>query len=555
MKPMLPVGIEDFSKIIKGNYYYIDKTHMIRDMLLNRGEVNLYTRPRRFGKSLTMSMLKNFFEIGTDKSLFDGLVICKEKEICDEYMGQFPVISLTLKQVQGLDFESAKSEMWTEISREAVRLRYLVDSGKLEELDKDILDNLIYKKGNLQDSIFQLSQILHHYYKKKVIILIDEYDVPLQNADLYGYYKEMALLISQMFGYGMKTNGNMQFAVITGCLRIAKESIFTGFNNPKVYTVLDERFAEGFGFTDSEVRQMLEYYEQSEWYDLTKEWYDGYLFGKVSVYCPWDVINWCDQLVHTSNRYPKNYWANTSGNDMIRRFAEQADKQTRDQIEALIEGKCIEKKINMELTYSEIDNSIENLWSVLFMTGYLTWRSMNEEGIYTLVIPNKEVTNLFIEQIQQWFAEKIRKDSSSAGTLCDAFVAGDVAIIERYLNAFLSRSISIRDTQSKSKKENFYHGLLLGLLNSRGNLWNVESNQECGNGYSDIRVYRIEEDYGFIIELKYADSMDSLEKSANDALQQIDEKEYIQFFRDNDVNQISCYGIAFYKKRCQVVKV
>ncbi len=553
LKP-LPVGFDDFADIRKNGFYYIDKTGMIKDLLRSYGSVNLFTRPRRFGKTLNMSMLRYFFEIGTDPSLFDGLSIASEKGLCAEYMGRFPVIFLSLKQVRGLDYPDAEMQMWAAVSLEADRFSFLEQSDRLDDIDKKLLRGFRMGQGNLKNAILQLTRLLFKHYEEKVIVLIDEYDVPLQKAEESGYYREMVELISQMFGYGMKTNLYMKFAVVTGCLRIAKESIFTGFNNPKINTITDEPFAEWFGFTDCEVKEILEYYNRSEYYDITKAWYDGYLFGKEHVYCPWDVINWCDKLVYSSERTPQNFWANTSGNHMIHRFVDMADGSTREQIEKLIAGESIRKKIRLELTYDEIDDSIENLWSVLYMTGYLTQRSCDAEGYRELVIPNQEVSSLMKEQIRKWFSQKIMNDREGLSRFCKAFVTGDAVVVERYLNSHLSRLVSIRDTQvPEGRKESFYHGLLLGMLGSRREDWEVESNAESGDGYSDIRVADYQNGYGFVLELKYAGSENGLQMAAEAALEQIADRDYERYFADRGMSEIRSFGISFYKKRCRVL--
>ncbi|MCC8105715.1 MAG: AAA family ATPase [Clostridiales bacterium] len=474
-----PVGIENFEKLRKGNFYFVDKTNLIKELLENWGEVNLFTRPRRFGKSLNMSMLKTFFEIGTDKSIFDGLDISKETALCEKYMGQFPVISITLKQVKGLNFESATEQMWTVISLEAERLAFLMSNDNLDAADKEILNNLRTCKGNLESALLQLSRLLYKHYNQKVIILIDEYDVPLQKAESNGYYREMAELISQIFGYGMKSNDYMLFSVVTGCLRVAKESIFTGFNNPKVHTIVDEQYDEWFGFTDAEVREMLDYYGLSEYYDLTKEWYDGYRFGSVNVYCPWDVINWCEQLRRSQDRTPQNFWANTSSNDMVLRFVEMADDTTRADLEDLSEGKSIDKDLQMELTYANIDRDIDNLWSVLFTTGYLTYRGRNEDGFWQLAIPNREIHDLFDRQIKTWFFTHIE---GGMEPMYKAFDSHNIEEIEKCINACMTDSISFMDGGNTDEaKETFYHGLLLGILRARRG-WRLKSNREAGGG-------------------------------------------------------------------------
>ncbi len=545
----LPVGVEDFSELIGQGFYYVDKTDIIKDLLVNWGKVNLFARPRRFGKSLTMSMLQCFFEIGTDPTLFDGLKISGESDLCRDYMGQYPVISISLKEVKGLNFEEAEKHLRIAMSIEADRLSDRMDRDILDSDERNILAGFKSGRGDLPSALMQLSRILYKYYKKKVIILIDEYDVPLQKAEQNGYYKEMSALISQLFGYGMKTNNSMLFAVVTGCLRVSKESIFTGFNNPKIYTILDERFDEWFGFTDAEVRQMLDYYGMDEYYDLTKEWYDGYLFGNAHVYCPWDVINWCDQLVTTSDRKPKNFWANTSGNDMVLRFVEMADGTTRHELEELAEGKSVDKELYMELTYAELDKSIDNIWSILFMTGYLTHCGQNEDGTYRLVIPNREIRSIFGRQVKDWFFDKI---GGSLQELFTAFDENNAEMIERCLNSYLRDSISFMDGgNSDGQKETFYHGLLLGMLRGCRN-WIVKSNREAGSGRADIVLVDPYHDCGHIIEVKYAHTPAELEAKAESGLKQIVDRDYDDFFLDFDINNVYHYGIAFYRKKCRV---
>ncbi|MCC8105926.1 MAG: ATP-binding protein [Clostridiales bacterium] len=545
-----PVGIDNFTDLMTQNFYYIDKTGMIKELLDNWGKVNLFTRPRRFGKSLNMSMLKTFFEIGTDKSIFDGLDISRETSLCKEYMGQFPVISITLKQVKGQDYDSARLQMWNLIKSEAERFDYLQDSAELNARDKLNMMNLSEGIGNLEASLYLMSRLLYKHHGKKVIILIDEYDVPLQKAESNGYYKEMAELISQIFGYGMKSNDYMLFSVVTGCLRVAKESIFTGFNNPKVHTIVDEQYDEWFGFTDTEVRQMLDYYGLSEYYDLTKEWYDGYRFGSVNVYCPWDVINWCEQLRRSQDRTPQNFWANTSSNDMVLRFVEMADDTTRADLEDLSEGKTIDKFLQMELTYADIDRDIENLWSVLFTTGYLTYRGRNEDGSWQLAIPNREIHDLFDRQIKTWFFTHIE---GGMEPLYKAFDSQNIEEIEKCINACMADSISFMDGgNTDDVKETFYHGLLLGILRARRG-WRVKSNREAGHGRADIILTDRVRQCGHIIEVKYARTFQSLENRAQEGLRQIYDTGYDDYFSDLDIQTIYHYGIAFHQKKCKVV--
>ncbi|MCD8016263.1 MAG: ATP-binding protein, partial [Oscillospiraceae bacterium] len=542
-----------------------DKTLLIKELLDSWSEVTLFTRPRRFGKSLNMSMLKSFFEVGTNKHLFDGLAISKETELCAEHMGKYPVISISLKGVNGLRFEDARSLMCSLIGEEAQRFEtVLMSSDRLTETEKAGYKQLItidptaqsvyaMSDSTLAGSLKTLSMLLKKHYCQKVIILIDEYDVPLDKAYHHGYYNEMVQLIRVMFGSALKTNEFLQRAVLTGCLRVSKESIFTGLNNLDVYTILEQSYDEWFGFTDGEVRQMLAYYGLEEHYGITKEWYDGYLFGRTNVYCPWDVIKWCRQLANTTDRTPQNFWANTSGNDMVRRFVAKANKPTQREIEELIAGESIRKKLRLDLTYNEIDKNIDNLWSMLFTTGYLTTCGSDGRGNYDLVIPNREVNEIFVNEIQEWFSDKIHEDTAGSNLLCDAFASGDTGAIEGYLNKWLNASISIRDKQSKSPAENFYHGVLLGMLGTRGNDWDVRSNIESGDGYPDITITRNEDSYGFIIELKYAANVNALTDSAEKALAQIDTKNYEQRLLDEGITDIKKYGIAFFNKKCRVL--
>ena len=562
-KKKLPVGIEFFDELIEQDFYYVDKTPMIASLLQNWSKVNLFTRPRRFGKSLNMSMLKCFFEIGGDPGLFQGLKIAQERELWEKYMGQFPVIFISLKNVEGLSFDAAKASLKYTLGREAGRFPFLLESEKLTDQEKNSYRALteIGKNGEFQMSdpamekaLLTLSDLLSKHYGKKVIILIDEYDVPLDKAFQYGFYDEMVSLIRNLFGSGLKTNPDLQFAVLTGCLRIAKESIFTGLNNFKVLSVLNAQYDEYFGFTDVEVREMLEYYDLSEHYEETKEWYDGYRFGQTEVYSPWDVINYCELLRGDPSAKPENYWANTSGNAIVRRFIDKADGQTRNDIESLIAGEEIVRAIHQELTYNELDKSIDNLWSVLFTTGYLTHRGRVDGGAgeqaYRLVIPNREVRGLFVSQIREWFKETTREDPHMLSEFCQAFPDKDAAKIEELFGDYLWKTISIRDTAS-SRKENFYHRILLGLLAYQES-WLILSNAESGIGYSDILVEVPKGRVGIVIELKYAEN-GRLEEACTAALRQIAEKDYEARLRDDGMRSILSYGIACYKKNCRVL--
>lgn len=559
MRKKLPVGIESFEEFSKENFYYVDKTMFIAELLQNWGKVNLFTRPRRFGKSLNMSMLKSFFEVGCDKTLFGKLKISREEKLCEEYMGKFPVISVTLKSVDGLSFQEAGAALRSVIGMEALRFQFLEDSSKLNEKEKKMYRALIEVEDGafaipdsaLLTSLQTLSQLLSKHYGSKVILLIDEYDVPLDKAFQAGYYDEMLILIRNLFGNALKTNEHLYFAVMTGCLRISKESIFTGLNNLKVHTVTDRRYDEYFGFTDADVNEMLKFYGLTDHVDIFREWYDGYRFGNVSVYCPWDVINYCDLLLEDSGAEPENYWANTSGNAMVRRFIDKADRKTRSEIERLVAGESIVKPVFQELTYSELDNSIDNLWSVLFTTGYLTQSGEKSGRLYGIRIPNREIRDLFVSQIQEWFKEETRADSGRLRRFCAAFPRGDAAAAEEMLNQYLWESISIRDTAvPNDRKESFYHGMLLGLLQYESN-WEIESNAESGEGYSDILI-RTQDRIGIVIEIKYAEN-GNLEKACGNALVQIEEKQYDAALRRDGMKKIIKYGIAFYKKSCGIV--
>lgn len=556
----LPVGIDSFDKIRKNGFYYIDKSGLIEQLVQLGGEVTLFTRPRRFGKTLNMSMLRSFFETGTDASLFDGLYISGNKEICDEYMGKYPVIFLSLKDVDGLKYENAKYRIMELIGREAERYFFLGDSDRLSENEKEqykaviALQNGKYSMDEnvLTSSLRLLSHLLFQHYGEKTVILIDEYDVPLDKAFQNGYYQEMVSLIRGLFGMALKTNDSLQFAVLTGCLRISKESIFTGLNNFKVLSILDSRFDEQFGFTDQEVQKILDDYELSSHFKETKEWYDGYRFGKADIYCPWDVINYVEQLRYDPAAVPQDFWSNSSGNAMVRRFIDMADVSTKNEIERLIAGESIEKDVTPELTYDELDKSIENLWSVLFTTGYLTHKGRTESGKYRLVIPNREVRNLFVKKIREWFSDVSRKDGQTLEQLCDAFVNKNVEKIEQIFGDYLWNTISIRDTAvAKEKKENFYHGILLGLLGYEST-WLIKSNAESGIGYSDILVEVPTNRTGIVIELKYAEGGD-MDAACEEAMRQIEEKGYIAKLKQDGMRNFIRYGIACFKKDCRVV--
>ena len=564
MRKKLPIGIDGFEKIRTNDFYYADKTLFMKELLQNWGEVNLFTRPRRFGKTLNMSMLKCFFEVGSDPALFDGLRITQETALCEKYMGKFPVISISLKSVDGLNFQAASAALRTVIGDEAGRFRFLRESAKLDADDKNSYNQLINveTKGNekyamsdaaLIDSLKTLSHLLSKHYGQKVILLIDEYDVPLDKAFQGGYYDGMVSLIRNMFGNVLKTNDNLYFAVLTGCLRISKESIFTGLNNLKVHTISDVRYDEFFGFTDTDVDEILKFYGLSSFKDVIRDWYDGYRFGNVDVYCPWDVINYCDELLADPAAPQKNYWANTSGNDLILRLLKKADQTTKDEMEELLNGEAITKKMKQDLTYREIEDRVENVWSVLYSAGYLTGKHVNQADadIFRLWIPNGEIRKLFSDLVQDWFREVTRSDSERINRFCAAFPAGDVVTIQDMLHDYLWDSISVRDTAVRATmKENFYHGMVLGLLRSQGN-WLVKSNAETGEGYSDISI-QTPDRIGIVIELKYADD-GNLEAACAEALKQIEIKKYAEGLRRRSLKKILKYGLAFCEKECMAV--
>ena len=563
----LPVGIENFEEIRKLGFYYIDKTRLIEQLLQGWGKVTLFTRPRRFGKTLNMSMLKSFFEIGTDKTLFDGLYISGNKELCDEHMGKYPVIFLSFKGVEGLTYDEAFDALVRVIGKEISRVSFLADSDKLTMLEREQYKGLtiiedgsfVFSKDKLISSLQLLSQLLYKHYGQKVVILIDEYDVPLDKAFQNGYYKEMVSLIRGLFGQALKTNEFLQFAVLTGCLRVSKESIFTGLNNFEINSIVDIDHDEQFGFTDDEVMKLLSDYDRSERYPDVKEWYDGYHFGNADIYCPWDVINFAKKLVSDPSARPSAFWINSSGNDMVKRFVDKADQTTRDEIEKLVAGGFVEKQLRLDLTYDEIDNTIDNLWSVLFTTGYLTKIGEvkvpdSESYAYKLVIPNKEVREVFILQIQEWFKAVVAKDDDTMKLLSKAILDKDEKQIARQLNIVMSRMISILDTKAPdAMKENFYHGLLLGLLRGSNPDWLIKSNRESGDGFSDILIEPEDPDAGIIIEVKYAKEMKELDAACETAMSQIKNKRYDEALRDEGRCDILAYGIAFCRKRCRVV--
>ena len=557
----LPVGIDNFEKIRRNGFYYVDKTSLIEQLFSNWGEVNLFTRPRRFGKTLNMSMLKYFFEIGTDRSLFDGLHICANEKICSEHMGKYPVIFLSLKNAEGLNFDTAKYQMVELIAREAERFPFLAKDTNLSDRDREkyrvltafadghyqMSDDVLY--GSLQT----LSELLYKHFNQKTVILIDEYDVPLDKAFQHGYYREMVALIRALFGRALKTNEALAFAVLTGCLRDSKESIFTGLNNFKILSITDSRFDEQFGFTDKEVQKLLADYHLEARFSETKEWYDGYRFGNVDVYCPWNVTNHIDRIKDDPNARPEAYWIDTSGNDLVKRFVDKANRTTRNEIEQLIAGNAIEKMLRLDLTYDEIDNSIENLWSVLFTTGYLTQTGMTEDGAYRLVIPNREIREVFKLQIQEWFKKSIFSNTEQLTAFWKAFEEGNMDGVEMYLNRIMSNSISVFDIKTgEEKKEISYHNLLVGILTGNAD-WLVKSNVEAGEGFADIIVETEDPNAGIVVELKYAKDYNNMEQACRAALDQINDRRYQEYLLNDGRKDITLYGIAFCKKRCKAM--
>ena len=557
----LPVGIEDFQEIRRNGFYYIDKTGLIEQLLDSWGKVNLFTRPRRFGKSLNMSMLRYFFEIGTDMTLFNGLHIMQRKDLCDEYMGRFPVVFLTLKGVDGLTFEKATNKLIKIVALEAERFIFLKNSDKLTDNEKQRYCALVkmqdgkyaMDEDTLESALQTLSELLYRHYGQKVVILVDEYDVPLDKAYQNGYYKEMVSMIRSLFGEALKTNEFLQFAVLTGCLRVSRESIFTGLNNFKIFSITDARFDEQFGFTEDEVGKMLKDYHLEEHMAEMKEWYDGYHFGDADIYCPWDVINRVDDLCDTPEAKPKCYWINSSGNALVKRFVSIANRTTQDEIEHLIAGEPIEKSVRLDLTYDEIDKSIDNIWSVLFTTGYLTQADMTEQGAYKLVIPNKEVRTVYISQIQEWFKQKIADNTEQMAHFWKAIEDGNAEIIEQYLNQTLSNTISVFDTKaSEMEKENSYHTFLAGMLTGNTD-WVVKSNVEAGEGFADIIIKPQNPNDGIIFELMYSKEASGLDKACERAIKQIRDRRYLEYLKNDGRHNMIFYGIAFYKKRCKVV--
>lgn len=555
----LPVGIEDFAEIRRHGYYYVDKTQLIEQVLNRRNKVSLFTRPRRFGKTLNMSMLQHFFEIGTDPKFFQGLSISKNNELCEKHMGKYPVVSISLKSIHADSYAKAKAQLIKLVNREARRVQFLLDSDRLTAVDKALFSELLdreMEEDTLVSSLQELTELLEIHFGQQVIVLIDEYDVPLAKANQNGYYDEMALLLRNFFENVLKTNDSLEFAVLTGCLRIAKESIFNGLNNFKVYSITDTDYDETFGFVDDEVKKMLKSLNQQDHYEEVKEWYDGYRFGNTDVYCPWDVVNYCADHLTTPNATPKNYWLNTSGNEVINRFIDSVDepqKLAKTELERLVSGNVVRKRINETITYKELYSTIDNLWSTLFMTGYLTQRGSEDDGRYRLVIPNREIRNIVTDNILSLFQDEVKKDGQMANAFCQALMEGKEKEVERLLTAYMGKTISIRDTfVRKSIKENFYHGILLGILSFKTG-WEVSSNRESGTGFSDILIEIDDSDIGIVIEVKYSDDEDQLEKDCKEALKQIKDRDYTQKLRDAGFHKILKYGIACQIKTCKVL--
>lgn len=551
----LPIGIDDFEKLRKNDFYYIDKTGLIKDLLDNWGEVNLFTRPRRFGKSLNMSMLQSFFSIDSDQTVFEGLNIMNEEALCGKYMGQYPVISISLKGINGHTYKTAFKMAIRVMNEAASGMEYLLESTRLSENDKDSFRELLKRDMHetaLFGSLRELSRLLEKHHDRNTIILIDEYDVPLAKAFENGYYEQMTFLIRNLFEQALKSNRSLKFAVLTGCMRISKESIFTGLNNPKIRSIADVEFDEYFGFTDAEVRNLLQYYELMDHYNIVKEWYDGYRFGNIDVYCPWDVLNYCDTLRSNPDALPQNYWINTSSNDVVRVFIDQSDNgTTKREIERLVAGEKIKKEIRQELTYKDLYRSIGNLWSVLFTTGYLTQRGRQEENQIYLAIPNVEIRNFFTSQIMDSFRDKVKEDGDALNLFCDALKRGNAQEVEIIFTEYLKKTISICDTfVTKPMMGNFYYGLLLRILSVKDE-WGIYSTRETRDGYSDIVVETENSATGIILEIKYAHD-GNLEESCKSALEQIVNTHYEEELKNEGVDRILKYGIACFKKRCKV---
>ena len=558
-KLMLPTGIEDFKEIRTDDYYYVDKTALIEQVLDKRSKVTLFTRPRRFGKTLNMSMLRYFFETGTDSKLFNGLYISQNAELCEKYMGKYPVIAISLKGVDADSYTKAKAQIIKIINREARRHRFLLKSENLDSFDKELLTQLLSRQmeeDTITSSLQELTEVLEAHFSKKVVVLIDEYDVPLAKAYENGYYDKMVLLIRNLFGNVLKTNDSLAFAVLTGCLRIAKESIFTGLNNFKVYSITNTEFDETFGFTNEEVRKMLVYYGLDSHFEEVKAWYDGYRFGNADVYCPWDVVNYCEDHKKNTNAELQNYWMNTSGNEVIQHFVDSMNDPhmlTKSELELLVSGDTVVKQVDEMITYKELYSNIDNMWSTLFMTGYLTQRGKEPDGRYHLAIPNREICDCMVRRVLALFKRSVSQNQELLRSFCNAMLSSDASTMEHALTEYMGKTISIRDSFAKSIRENFYHGLLIGILGSQG-AWKATSNKESGDGFSDILIEVNEDDLriGMVLELKYSKTENALDKECDDALQQIEDKNYDKELREKGYTKILKYGIAFYHKKCRV---
>lgn len=550
----IPVGVSDFGEIRKNDYYYIDKSALISDLLKKAGtKVTLITRPRRFGKTLGMSMLEHFFDIRKNsKKVFEGLEIVKQTKLCEEWMNQYPTIFVSFRQVDGLDFVGAYGMLEMVISDLFKEHLYLLDSENISDFDKEIMKQLLWRKASVIDvkgSLILLTRMLKSHYGKQVVLLMDEYDVPMAKANNHGYYKEMLDVMKGLM-QALKDNSALSFAVVTGCLRIAKESIFTGTNNFVSDTITDSRLSEYFGFTQEEVDQILENFDVKNLADQIRVWYDGYHFGDFDVYCPWDVMNYLLDLQRNPKAKPASYWKNTSDNAIIRSFIDYAGGTITKKLETLLAGGYIFQRVDEGLTYDYLHSSEDNLWSILYLTGYLTRLRKQEldgelpEGMTALVIPNAEIKEIFETTIIRWFDDSAKTWNRSA--LFNAVWGGDSEEITREMNTLLRKTISYHDY-----KEDFYHAFLAGIFTGAGYM--VDSNKEHGEGRSDVVVYDEINARVAVFEAKYTKNLEKLENACDAALEQIDERMYAKEYED-DYDQILCYGISFFKKRCRVKK-
>ena len=555
MKP-LPTGVDDFKKLIDENYYYVDKTLLIKELLDNKGEVNLFTRPRRFGKTLNMSMLQYFFEKTEEDNsyLFKGLKIMNESKEYLDYMGKYPVINLSLKSAKQPTFEMSYKKIREAIADEFKRYSEVLNGNVLFEDEKEDFTNIMLQKADLSTyntSLKLLSKCLKRYYKENVIILIDEYDVTLENAFFEGFYDEMVKFLCSLFESALKTNPSLEFAVITGCLRISKESIFTGMNNLEIVSILNKSYEEYFGFTNDEITKICKDYDINDKYSEIKEWYDGYVFGDENVYNPWSVVRYVKDVAINGEKYPSPYWSNTSSNSIVKTLIEKADDDTKEEIESLIEGKSIEKPIHEDITYDEVYKSMDNLWNFMFFTGYFkkVSESMSSTGqkFIKLEIPNKEVKYIFITKIKSWLDERIENENFD--DMYNAMFEGDEKSFENEITDLLLDTISFHDSY-----ENFYHGFLAGILAKlRSYNYKVKFNRENGMGRSDIIVQStVKKGKAIIIEIKVAKDIKDLEKKCNEALEQIEKNKYDVELIQYGYKDILKYGITFFKKKCMV---